>query len=94
LYRHNATVNNKEIVKDISQLGRDLSKIAIVDNIESNFSMQKENGILIKSFYGYDPDDRSLIELKDILINIAKSDEDDIRIAIKKKLDKINKYVS
>ncbi len=38
-----------------------------------NFRLQKENGIHIKPFYAQDPDDNTLIELMDILINIAKS---------------------
>ncbi len=83
-----------DFAKDLSILGRDLSKIAIVDNLESNFKLQKENGILIKSFHGYDPDDKSLLELKDILERIAVADEDDIRVAINNKRDTIQAVVS
>lgn len=43
-------------VKDLSKLGRDLSKTLIVDNVRDNYKRQPENGILIKSWYD-DPKD-------------------------------------
>ena len=51
------------LIKDISRLGRDLSKIIIVDNMPQNFRLQTENGIFIKTFYGEDTNDTALIEL-------------------------------
>ena len=41
-----------------------------------NFRMQKFNGILIKPFYGEDQNDRALIDLIPILINISKDNLD------------------
>ena len=46
-YREHAVINNDDYVKDISRIGRDLSKMIIVDNMPQNFRLQKENGILI-----------------------------------------------
>jgi TFIIF-interacting CTD phosphatase-like protein len=46
-------------VKDLAKLGRDLAKIIIVDNVQSNFQMQPENGISIKTWVG-DPNDNEL----------------------------------
>lgn len=83
-----------DFAKDLSNIGRDLSKIAIVDNLKNNFALQKDNGILIKSYQGYDLEDRSLFELKNILNDIAISKEEDIRIAINDKRDMITKTVS
>jgi len=84
-----------DFAKDLSKLGRDLSKILIVDNMESNFILQKENGILIKSYYAKDSKDRSLTELKNILMEIANSkDDDDIRACLANKREIIKKYVS
>ena len=40
--------------------------------MENVASIKKENGILIKSFWGYDKKDRALNELGKILKNIAK----------------------
>ena len=64
------------IIKDLSKLGRDLSKIIIVDNIKQNFRFQKENGIFIKAFWGEDKMDNALYYLGDILEKIAKDFED------------------
>ncbi len=79
LYRHHTILINNEFVKDISKIGRDLKKVIIIDNSEVNFSLQKENGILIKSFFGDDEDDTSLYNLSYILENIIKKGFIDIR---------------
>jgi CTD small phosphatase-like protein 2 len=53
-------------VKDLSRLGRDLSKTIIVDNTPECFMLQPENGIQIKNWYG-DPADTALAELAPLL---------------------------
>ena len=99
LYREHCTIRNNDIIKDISLIGRDLSKIIIVDNIQQNFKLQKENGILISSFWGEDDDDKVLLQLGRILVSIAidmiENDYDlDIRDEIKKYKEDIIKNVS
>ena len=37
--------------KDLSIITKDLSKIVIIDNMKENFKKQKNNGILISSWY-------------------------------------------
>ena len=71
LYRENCTVIDNQYTKDISSLGRDISKIIIVDNIAQNFILHKKNGILISSFWGDDGSDKCLLYLGRILINIG-----------------------
>ena len=71
LYRQHTIACGKDIVKDISRIGRPLDKILIVENMPQNFRLQKENGILIKSFYGEDIYDTALVSLGDILMRIA-----------------------
>ena len=83
LYRNHMIIIDNEFVKDLNRIGRPLNKIVIVDNRPSNFRLQKENGICIKSFYGEDNNDMNLINLKNILINIAQ-DGGDIRYGILK----------
>ena len=78
LYRKNTVMFNGDLIKDLSKLGRDLSKIIIVDNIPQNFRFQKENGVFIKAFWGEDKMDIALYNLGDILEKIAK-DFDDVR---------------
>ena len=77
-YRDHVTIDNNDIVKDLIKIGRELDKIIIVDNMPQNFKWQKENGIMIKSFWGENPNDNILSELEIILIIIAK-DGGDIR---------------
>ena len=83
LYRNHLIIIDNEFTKDLSRIGRPLDKIIIVDNKPQNFRLQKENGICIKSFWGEDTHDIALINLKNILVKIAK-DGGDIRIGIKK----------
>lgn len=56
LYRQHALPFNGYYVKDLSRLGRDLSKTLIVDNIAENFQLQPNNGIFISTWIS-DPDD-------------------------------------
>ena len=76
LYRQHTVVYGKDIVKDISRIGRPLDKICIVENMPQNYRLQKENGILIKSFYGEDIYDTALVSLGDILMKIANEFND------------------
>ena len=76
LYRNHTTIIGRDFIKDISKLGRDLSRVIIVDNMSQNFQLQKENGITIRSFWGKEVDDMALIHLLPILLNIAKNHMD------------------
>ena len=71
LYRESCTVIDNQYTKDISNLGRDLSKTIIVDNLSQNFILQKDNGILISSFWGEDIHDKCLLYLGRILVTIG-----------------------
>lgn len=94
LYQCHTVQYDKEYIKDISLLGRDLSTVIIVDNLPHTFKLQKANGILIKSFYGNKKTDSALTELLSILIKIAK-DKGDVRKSIQKyKNDLMNKVTS
>ena len=48
LYRQHTSLECGFNVKDLSKLGRDLSKIIIIDNIEENYCLQPENGFLLE----------------------------------------------
>ena len=76
LYRMHTIVINNDFVKDLSRLGRDMSRIIIVDNMEQNYKLQPDNGITIRPFWGKDSNDMALIDLLDILIKIAKNKMD------------------
>jgi len=53
----------------LNKLGRDLSKIIIIDNVKDNYQLQPENGLNIRSFMG-EENDEEFIYLKDDLISI------------------------
>lgn len=72
LYREHTVILGNDFVKDISKLGREMSKIIIVDNMPQSFRLQKDNGVFIRAYWGKAPDDCALIDLMPILINIAK----------------------
>ena len=55
-------------VKDLSKLGRDLTKIIIIDNIEENYSFQPNNGLNIIDFEGDENDN----ELQYLLIDLLE----------------------
>lgn len=66
MYRQHASPSGHVFVKDLSRIGRDLSKTIIVDNVAENFSLQPDNGIFIKSWFE-DPSDTALLELAPLL---------------------------
>lgn len=88
LYQGHTTIYKNKYIKDLSLIGRDLSTIIIIDNLEYSYCLQKENGILIKPFQGDITNDRVLIDLLPILIRIAKS-KGDIRKSLLKCKDEI-----
>jgi Dullard-like phosphatase family protein len=81
LYRQHTIIHDNHFVKDISRIGRPLDKILIVDNMPQNYKLQKENGIMIKPFWGEDNDDTTLLSLAIILNKIAEN-FDDVRKGI------------
>lgn len=64
LYRQHAVRMGKELVKDLSRVGRDPCKLILVDNLSKNFQLQPQNGIHVKSWYG-DPQDTVLKHLQE-----------------------------
>lgn len=95
LYREHTSFINGKYVKDLSKIGRDLSRVVIVDNNEEAFSKQKDNGIKIASFLGIIRKDYCLFELGEILASIAKSKSTkDIRFLIKECQNDIKNKVS
>lgn len=54
---------NGVLIKDLSVLGRDLSKVVLIDNLRDSYTLQPANGICCESFFG----DQSDEELKHLL---------------------------
>jgi len=77
LYRNSCKFKRGVYVKDLSCLGRDLSKTLIIDNIEDNFEMQPDNGINCESWFD-NPNDTELARYEPILRNMALSNVDSV----------------
>ena len=92
-YRENCVLIGNDYVKDLARIGRPLDSTIIVDNIPQYFRFQKENGIIIKSFWAQDPNDMALYDLIPILMNIAEEGLD-VRDGIDKYSNEIAKKVS
>ena len=82
-YRQHTIIVGNDFVKDLTRIGRPLNSTIIIDNMPQNFKLQKENGILIKPFWGEDSSDRTLYDLMPILLDIAK-EGGDVRYALNK----------
>eukprot|EP00826_Nyctotherus_ovalis_P007401 TRINITY_DN11841_c0_g2_i1.p1 TRINITY_DN11841_c0_g2~~TRINITY_DN11841_c0_g2_i1.p1 ORF type:complete len:123 (+),score=12.77 TRINITY_DN11841_c0_g2_i1:491-859(+) len=73
LFRQHTKVQNNSYIKDLSLLGRNLKKVIIIDNIADNFQLQRDNGILIRSWID-DSSDTALEELSPLLRGWLKRD--------------------
>ena len=82
LYRRHCDRRGDEYIKDLSKLGRELSKTLIVDNNCRNFRIQPDNGILIKSWTGEEGDE-ALMTLAPFLEQIVVEAYPDVRVAMK-----------
>ena len=97
LYRDHASYKNNIYVKDLSNLGRPLDKIIIIDDKESNFSFQRSNGILIRPFHGTKKEcqnDYVLMDLYNLLTKIIFDRSQDVRIGIDKYKKEIYEKIS
>lgn len=71
LYRGSCLYYKDQYIKDLSFLGRDLSKTIIVDNSPMAYCLQPENAVPIKSWFD-DPNDNELLDLIPILEALTK----------------------
>ena len=88
LYRQHTTILGCSIYKDLSKIGRDLSRVIIIDNLKENFKMQPNNGIFIKTWTN-DINDMQFKDILKILKDIVAYNVNDVRTIIQKMNDEI-----
>lgn len=88
LYRQHISFYSGGFVKDISRVGRDLTKIIIIDNTPENFKLQQHNGLAIKTWTD-DIRDTQLLDLERILTDISYYKVTDVRPIVRKIKDEI-----
>ena len=89
------------------KIGRNLQKMIIVDNTKENYELQEDNGIEIKSYYGFDSkkmdlmeddiildDDKCLIDLEKILIKIVEDKPKNLCLMLKKYQKEISQKIT
>ncbi|XP_027342351.1 uncharacterized protein LOC113855085 [Abrus precatorius] len=82
VYRESCILKDNTYTKDLTVLGIDLAKVAIVDNSPKVYRLQVNNGIPIESWFD-DPSDTALISLLPFLEKLV--DVDDVRPIIAEK---------
>ncbi len=93
LYRQHISFDERgEYFKNLNLLNRNLKNILIIDDMEKNFKLQKENGICIKPFYGDIQKDINILNLLGQILMKIRIDADetgDIRISLNKEKNNI-----
>ncbi|KAG8634637.1 uncharacterized protein LOC110604772 isoform X1 [Manihot esculenta] len=86
VYRESCIFTDGSYTKDLTVLGVDLAKVAIIDNSPQVFRLQVNNGIPIKSWFS-DPSDCALISLLPFLETLV--DADDVRPIIARRFGRV-----
>lgn len=81
MFRDSCLPVEGNFLKDLSILGRDLSKAVLVDNSPHAFGYQVDNGIPIESWFD-DPTDKELLKLEMFLRTLHGVD--DVREVVRK----------
>ncbi|KAK4144026.1 mitochondrial import inner membrane translocase [Dichotomopilus funicola] len=82
LFREATKYKDGEIIKDLSYLNRDLSKVIIIDTNAKHVRAQPENAIILPKWVG-EPKDKELVGLVPLLEFIHTMQYDDVRKVIK-----------
>lgn len=93
LYRQHTSPYGHLIAKDLSKIGRDLSRWIIVDNVADNFALQPENGIFIKTWYD-DMEDTWLYDLIPLLKGLVVNKVKDVRKSLRSYRDQVLRHIA
>ena len=75
LYNEHINVMDKELVKDLSKLGRDLGRVVAIDSLEVHYRKHSENILHVDRWFGRqdDQDLRSAITTLKGVLNASKT---------------------
>ena len=90
LYRQHTSISGISFVKDLSKLGRDLSKVIIIDNLPDNFKLQPHNGLGIKTWLD-EMKDTQLNDIGQFLKNLIAKKPNDIRPILQKVKEEVGR---
>ena len=74
MYRQNCLYNNGVYIKDLKKIGQNYQDMIIIDNNPISFSMNRDNGLPIETWYD-NLDDNELIKLIPLLEFLSKVDD-------------------
>uniref|UniRef100_A0A7I4XTQ6 protein-serine/threonine phosphatase n=1 Tax=Haemonchus contortus TaxID=6289 RepID=A0A7I4XTQ6_HAECO len=73
LFREACVYHKGNYVKDLARLGRDLSKVLIIDNSPASYSFHPENAIPVPTWWD-DPSDVELLDILPLLERLEKAE--------------------
>ncbi|XP_068940527.1 CTD small phosphatase-like protein [Petaurus breviceps papuanus] len=81
LFRESCVFHRGNYVKDLSQLGRELSKVVIIDNSPASYIFHPENAVPVQSWFD-DMNDTELLDLIPFFEGLSR--EEDVYSALQK----------
>ncbi|KAL1914400.1 uncharacterized protein VTP21DRAFT_8918 [Calcarisporiella thermophila] len=81
LFRESCIQLKGSYVKDLSQLGRDLRSIIILDNSPISYLLHPSNAVPVSSWFS-DPHDSELCDMIPFLEDMARAEVEDVRIVL------------
>ncbi|KAJ4460882.1 putative Carboxy-terminal domain RNA polymerase II polypeptide A small phosphatase 1 [Paratrimastix pyriformis] len=75
LFRESCCWHEGNYVKDLSNMGRDMRSIIIIDNSPASYIFQPQNAIPVTSWYAVEPGDRALYDLLPFLEALAQAND-------------------
>ncbi|MCJ1476246.1 mitochondrial inner membrane protein required for protein import [Lambiella insularis] len=82
LFREATRYKNGEYIKDLSYINRPLSKVILLDTVQSHAKLQPENAIILPKWDG-NPNDKELVSLIPFLEYVASMGSEDTREVLK-----------
>lgn len=85
VFRDSCIQHGRYFIKDLDLLHRDLSRTIIIDDSPKSYAYHQSNGLLIKGYFGDDPNDDELSKLIPLLRRLASVQ--DVRSELGSRLD-------